>query len=177
MPYIYHNTPVIIPKEAEVSAAFRPNGGAFSETVQNVLDEVEPWEVQDAPIETFDLPHLVGARAVLVSSDETPRWGIHPSHNARIPCPSPFIELGPRDRRHAIGMATLELAGTVDKPILTRVYPGDYIPPLPWMGSAADADGGPSECVRFWNRHAFVLRTRNTPKELSHSAPDWYMKK
>lgn len=174
MPYTYHNNPILIPRHAEVSAVFRDRDGVLGEVIQEVLDNVEPWEKGEDPIETFDLPHRIGSRVVALTAAEKPLWAINPHHKARQPGLSPFITLLPTDGRNSVDIGTLELSGTIEKPILTRVYPGDYMPPLPWMASAPKADGGRPACVDYWQSHAFVLRAANGPEMLMDTPPEWY---
>jgi len=174
MSYFYRGTEVIIPRGAEITTAFYYDG-AFGSLVQQTLDEIEPWEKDEDPIETFDLPRLIGARVVELATSEEPIWGVNPHHKARQPGLSPFITLDPADYRNRTDIATLELAGTVESPVLTRVYPGDYMPPLPWMRSAPRADGGLEVCEDYWNHHAFILRPQSAPEQLTSAAPDWYV--
>jgi hypothetical protein len=174
MPYTYNGNRVIIPRHAELSGAFRSDGGVFGGVIQRILDTIEPWEQGEDPIETFDLPKKIGARAVTLASEEQPVWGINPHHKARRPGPSPFVELERRDPRNSTNLATLELTGTMECPMLTRVYPGDYMPPLPWMMSADKALGGKQACLDYWKSNAYILRDTSRPLELTREAPDWY---
>lgn len=174
MPYRYNNHKIYIPRHAESTAAFNPRSGIFREIVQNVLDSVEPWKKNEDPIETFHLPRRIGARVIALATHEEPLWGINPYHSARTPGLSPYFELGPDDPRKLTDLAALELTGTPDKPILTRIYPGEYMPPLPWMSSARRADGGLAACTEYWNQHAFILRPHRGPEQLTETPPDWY---
>ncbi len=171
--YTYHNNVVKIPRNAEVSSAFRdtPRAIFFSE-VQTAINEIESWEKGEDPIYTFDIPFDIGARVVQLAQNEEPLWGVNPYHKARYPQESPYLLLDRRDPRATTDEATIELSGTPDKPMLIRAYPGDYMPPLPWMSSAKDADGGREQCLEYWQTHAFMYRGR--PDELSTQAPDWY---
>ncbi len=172
--YTYQENRVLIPSGAEVSEAFRPApAGAFRDVIQEVLDSIGPWERGQDPIETFDLPYHIGSRAVVLTDSESPMWAVNPHHKARNPGQSPYIRLPNGDDRHRTRLATLELTGTVEKPLLTRVYPGDYMPPLPWMKTAKNAPGGRDECLSFWMRHAFVYRQKDD-LDFSGQPPTWY---
>lgn len=173
MPYRYRGARVWVPEYAEVSSAFLPHG-VFSSVIQEVLDSVEPWEKGDDPIEPFDFPRQIGSRVVLLTATEKPVWGVNPHHKARTPGLSPYIGLDAKDERNNTKLGTLELTGTVNKPVLTRVYPGDYMPPLPWMSSVSKGEGGREASLAFWNQHAFVIRTYGMPEELTEAPPDWY---
>ena len=164
----------MIPRHAEVSAAFHDRNKIFRDVVQRIFDSIEPWEVGEDPIETFLLPRRIGARAVLLATTEAPLWGVNPHHKARRPDLSPYIGLDSVDPRNTTKTATLELTGTVERPILTRAYPGEYMPPLPWMSSARKADGGRQACIDYWNSHAYILRDSNPPHELTNEPPEWY---
>jgi hypothetical protein len=173
MRYRYRETEVVIPRGAEVSRAFLPSESAvYRNIIQEVLDDIEPWEAGEDPIETFDLPQHIGARVAALTVLEVPAWGINPHHRARNPGLSPYKTLPKTDRRQWADTATLELAGTVDRPQLVRVYPGDYMPPLPWMITANKAPGGYTECVEYWETHAFIKR--GAEPQLTATAPDWY---
>jgi hypothetical protein len=173
MQYTYREALVFIPPRAEVSNAFRPEG-KFGELIQRVLDAIEPWDVGDDPIETFTLPRKIGARVIALAAGEAPLWGINVHHTARHPGLSPFVMPRLNDDRFATDLATLELRGPVTEPVLTRIYPGDYMPPLPWMASARNADGGVAACISYWQSHAYVMRDDNRMQDLTNAAPDWY---
>lgn len=156
--YHYENNRVKIPPSAEVSRAFRPLTGApFREAVQSALNEIEPWEQGQSPIHTFDLPKTIGNRVVKLAANEVPLWGVHNFHKALKPGLSPFIQVPHDDERLPTTVATLELVNTPKRPVLTRVHPGEYTPPLPWMKSSSQAPGGVDECRSFWETHAYVF--------------------
>ncbi|HSW66253.1 MAG TPA: hypothetical protein VLI54_03900 [Bacillota bacterium] len=176
MAYHFQGNQIHVPRYAEVPYSFGASPSApFHNEVQTILDNVEPWENGDLPIEIFELSRSVGARVVELSDVEHPGWGINPHHTAKRPGVSPYFALDDDDPRHRTTTITLELAGSADKPILTRIYPneGGYMPPLPWMGTARLApDGGRDACVAYWNRHAFIHR--GGVPSLTGAAPDWY---
>jgi hypothetical protein len=165
----------MIPAAAEVSGAFLPHGGGiFKEIIQKILDTLEPWERGEEPIETFHLPTQVGSRVMALAGRETPLWGVNPHHKARNPGLSPYAMLHRNDPRQRTDSATIELMGSVERPILTRAYPGEYMPPLPWMKSVSQAPDGKEGSIAFWQEHAFVLREGNAPAQLTGQAPEWY---
>lgn len=174
--YYYGDQKIVIPRSAEVSRAFRPHlnedVAIFKRDVQTALDEIEPWMEGEDPIHTFDLSKSIGARIVRLSQDEEPFWGIYDYHKAREPDLSPFIIVDPGDPRKSTDIATLELRGTPEKPMLTRVHPGEYSLPLPWMQSANQAPGGKAECIEFWNQHAYVYKS--DASDIQTNAPEWY---
>lgn len=173
--YTYNGKKVIVPRGAEVAGIFGTRPGApFQELVQETLNAVDPWEAGQDPIETFSLPVAIGARVVALATSEVPLWGVNPHHRARTPGVSPYAIIDRRDSRGSTTTATLELAGTPDKPVLTRVYPGEYMPPLPWMSTAKNAPGRMRECVEYWSTHAYIFKNNDTIP-LSPEAPDWYV--
>lgn len=172
--YNYQGNEIMIPRGAEVTTAFSP-GNVFHNVIQAALDDIEPWERGNDPIETFPLGQKIGARVVALAEGELPTfWAVSAHHKARNPGRSPFLVLERDDSRQAADEFTLELAGTPTSPLLTRIYPGDYMPPLPWMNSAGNAPGGKDECVDFWNENAFVLRDLNAVEQPGFNAPDWF---
>lgn len=152
--YVYNGKNLKISRFADIPYDMRP-GGTYSREVQRILDSTELWKEGDNPIETmwFQLP--IFPAAVPIHGAEVV-WGIHKGHRAREPKLSPFINK-PVDRR-LMGFITVELERSGDRPLLTRVYGGDYTPPLPWMVSAKDADGGRGACRRYWRSHAYLDR-------------------
>ncbi len=174
MSYLYHGNRLVVPRAAEVSPAFRNSEGVFGATIQKAVNEVESWDAGRNPRITFDLGRQIGSRVVALDETEVPLWAINPQHTARLPGLSPFILLGRSDGRAMTGVMTLEMAGTPRDPILTRVYPGEYMPPLPWMATAKNVEIGVDGCAEFWNGHAFVANDNNRPDGLTPVHPDWY---
>ena len=175
MEYTYRENTVEISRHAEVGGLFLPGrDGPFSRLVQEALDQIEPWEEGEDPIHTFDLSRRIGSRVVAVAVEEPLIWAVNQHHKARQPRESPFVRLPAGDPRNTTDVATLQLTGTVEKPELTRVYPGEYMPPLPWMTSARKAPGGVENCTEFWNGHAFVFREKHPPHSITNQAPDWH---
>ena len=172
--YTYRENRVFIPPTAEVGRIFMPRG-EFGPVVQRVISETSPWEKGEDPIEEFTLPKEIGVRVVELSDRDRPMWGRNPNHKARNIEVSPYVyraDLNSPNLRTV--HATLEMVGSPDKPILTRVYPGEYSPPLPWMQSAKNADGGRDGCIEFWKKHAYIITSMNRPTELSPEPPNWY---
>lgn len=171
--YLYQENRVFIPSQAEVLRPFMPGIGVMSEVVQDALNEVRPWKKGEDPIHDFYVPNAIGSLVVELEDSETPGWAINPRHRAKRPGLSPYVELEKDDPRATTTVATIELKGTPHRPILVRAYPGEYMPPLPWMKSVTNTpDGGKEASLNFWMRHAFV-HTR-PDLTLSEEAPDWY---
>jgi hypothetical protein len=131
---------------------------------------VEPWDDGDDPIETKRLNHDRPLPIVVPSNGE-PWWGIHAGHHARQPQASPFVKINWRTLERT-DLFTVELTQTPGRPKLVRAYPGDYIPPLPWMNSARDADGGIRACLEYWRGHAYVYRPGLMIRRAER--PDWF---
>ncbi len=176
MAYYFQGNQIYVPQFAEVSHSFGPSPSApFHNEVQAILDDVEPWEKGDLPIEIFKLSRAVGARVVELGDVERPGWGVNPHHTAKRPGVSPYFELAPDDPRQNTTTVTIELAGSAERPMLTRIYPSPsgYMPPLPWMGTARLApDGGRAACVEYWSKYAFIHR--GGAPSLTGAAPGWY---
>jgi hypothetical protein len=169
---MYQGKSVLIVPTAEVTADFQP-GRKYGGLVQRILDGVPPWESGDDPIETG---HNVGTDLFTVISPNNgrrPVWGVHAGHKARRPQLSPFVHgSGEIEVTRSL---TIELAGTVDFPRITRVYPGTYMPPLPWQASAGDADGGKEFCREFWHEYSYIYdRSLILKGTQTNTVPEWY---
>ena len=163
---------VYISPTADIPNGYRP-GQRYSFLVQRLLDGVELWEKDLNPIETlYDLKEPL--RAIVTSnSGRKPVWGIHVGHKARRPQLSPFVHGdGELEFTHSL---TVELAGSPTQPKLVRIYPGEYIPPLPWQISAEEADGGLDACQKFWHKYSYPYEQTLIQKGTQTNAiPDWY---
>lgn len=172
---MFEGNPISIPKAAEVSRSFRPaEDAAFALLVQGAIAKLEPWEGEEGHIKTFDLHQEIGARVVSIAESDEVWWRINSYHKAKKPQPSPYVTLSEKDGRHTTTVATLELRGTPEEPILTRVYPGEYSSPLPWMSSAKAAPGGIPRCEEYWRGHAYAWRGAKRPAESSLELPPWF---
>ena len=107
---------------------------------------------------------------VLSTDGEPVKWGNHRGHKAKHVQASPFIVT---DHTVRTRLFTIELTGTSQSPTLVRAYSGDYVPPLPWMNSAEQAQGGIEFCVEFWRTHAYIYRY-TLVDNLSDRAPSWF---
>lgn len=129
-----------------------------------IVDSARPHEQVTIP-EDIAVPPL-GAKIF---------WGVHAEHAAAHPGLSPFV--------HASGrlsdQLTMELHRTRSgQTMVTRIYPGAYRPPLPWMSSASAATGGVAACREFWRRHAFTYRPGVFRETVGQVAPpDWFAEK
>lgn len=163
---------VYISPTADIPNGYRP-GHRYSSLVQRLLEGVEPWERDLNPIETFyDLKEPLRA-IVTPNNGRKPVWGIHVGHKARRPELSPFVH-GDGELEFTRSL-TVELAGSPSQPKIVRIYPGEYVPPLPWQVSAWDADGGMEACREFWSGHSYIyeraLIQRGTQ---TNTIPNWY---
>ncbi len=173
MPYHFQGNYIYIPPGAEVSEAFLPQTvGGFREELQLALNEIEPWQDQAHIVKSFKLSRMISTRVVKLEFLEAPLWGVNPHHKAKNPGLSPYVVIDNFDGRQGTNRATLELVGEVERPSLIRAYPGDYLPPLPWMVSAETSPAGLDGCIDYWNSHAFIYRTSGP--ELTYEAPEWY---
>jgi hypothetical protein len=168
---------VFLATSAQLSRSFRPDGrnGAL---VQRVLNQIKPWLQGEDPIESRRLEGVrLLPQAVRIIGNSDRIWGIHREHTAKSPRLSPFVELRRPPRTNTV---TVVLTGTPEMPIVVNVYAADdnesYIPPLPWMFSARDADGGMAFCRDYWREHAYLLRSpdlicRGTRQQ---TPPSWW---
>lgn len=171
MPWFYRGTPVYVPPTADIPPEYRLGTHYKSgELVQQVLNQTPPWEKGEDPIETIDLKY--GVVAIVVPTFGAPvMWAKHAGHHAQEVGLSPFIKA----ERSYTRQFTVELAGVPSRPMVVRAYPGDYMPPLPWMRTAPRADGGREACLAYWRTHAYVLTSTVTvPDSESVMPPDWF---
>jgi hypothetical protein len=173
MSYQYRSTEVVIPEGAEIAPAFHPEIGAYREIAQIALSCISPWRSHQQKVFTARLPVRIYASSVELAPNEEPYWGVNPEHTAREPGLSPYIDLAEEDARDRTNAVTIELSGSFKQPALTRLYPGEYIPPLPWMRSARRVQGGVAACVSYWKHHAYIMRPGN-PVDLNSQSPTWY---
>lgn len=170
--WFYKGKAAYVPPTADISPEFLPSGDR-KELVQRVLDQTPLWGKGDDPIETIELRY--GLVAVVIETFGAPViWAKHAGHHAKNVGLSPFV----RAERSYTKRFTAEFSGTSGRPMVVRAYPGDYMPPLPWMGTAGDADGGRAACVEFWRNHAYVLTSRVVvPESKSDTPPEWFTRR
>lgn len=130
--------------------------------VQRVLDNMAPWDDWEEGAFLIETHKLVGQSftpttvEITVSNAKIVR-GIHVEHTARKVGLSPFVDI-PDEDLPKTNLLTVEIAGSPESPIITRAYPGDYVPPLPWMGSARQAyPDGRQTCEMYWRNHAYPI--------------------
>jgi hypothetical protein len=170
MGWKYNKTDVQVPRTADIPPEYwSTRRGRL--VVQRVLDKIEPWRSGQNPIETHKVDGEQFVPIVVPLDGRKAKWGIHAGHHARRPQASPFIRVDFNQIRKT-SLFTVELEQSPERPRLVRAYPGDYIPPLPWMVSAKDADGGMQACLDFWRGHAYVLRRSVILQEFDHP-PHW----
>lgn len=168
----YNGVRVSIAPSAEIFPGFRPHE-RYGKHVQEFLDEMEPWEPSNDPLsETadslFELPAIIA-----LNNGRKPVWGIHTRHTARNPGLSPFLH-GSGEIQMTREL-TVELVGTITQPRIIRVYPGDYMPSLPWQVSAESEEGGKATSIHFWRNHSFIYDP-SVIQDRKHTsrAPEWY---
>lgn len=165
MYWMYNGKRVIVPPGAEIHYPYQL-GQPKSGIVQLVLDETEPWEVRDDPIQTIVFDDERFPAMVVPTEGRPVSWAFHHGHKAKSVQQSPFVA-----SRGTTDAFTIELTQSSSRPMLVRAYPGEYVPPLPWQRTATNAPGGLRECTEFWNTHAYVyddtvmgVRTRRAPE-------------
>lgn len=167
--FMYRGRNIGIPWSADIPINYRFRGsGAWA--VEEALRRTEPWREGDDPIETVELNRSVLA-IVIPTRGQPVMWGNHRGHKAKRVQPSPFIEVDDLVRTR---LFTIELIGSPRSPSLVRAYPGEYMPPLPWMTSAGWAPGGRQACVKFWRTHAYIYRDTIVDGRLDDQAPRWF---
>lgn len=190
---------VAVPRTADITPVFY-QGEEYMWLLQDALDVLfEDWQEagdtkqgqhhmwpdrNHGPSLTLELDEedpVLYPNVVQVSSDEKRLWAIHADHAARRAQPSPFVRRcradQPKPGMLAIGPVrslTIELAGTAERPALVRAYPGEYQPPLPWMASAKNAEGGVAESRQYWLSHAYVADPAAMAGKVWAASPVWF---
>jgi len=166
--WTYRGVAVKVPRTADIPHRYK-QGGRAGYIVQEVLDGVEPWEPGSDPIETIvDLEEAVPEIIVPIDGKEV-IWAKHAYHSAKIVQLSPFVRTLPVMTRSF----TVVLAKTPENPMVTRAFPGEYAPPLPWqrfrMGNELE------ESREFWSTHAYVYDAGLiVPGSIVTEAPAWF---
>jgi len=168
----YRDVNVQVPSTADIPTIYRFDK-PLGRVVQEVLDSIDPWQEGEDPIETMRFPGRTFRCIVIPRGNAAATWAKHPGHHAKSVEASPFVvidsKLPPRTN-----LFTVELVQTPERPKLVRAYPGDYIPPLPWMNSARWAEGGRSACVDFWKQHAYACHPAQVLRGRSSNPPAWF---
>lgn len=106
-----------------------------------------------------------------------PLWAVH----TRLPSDigkkgqqlSPFI-CANRDIRPSMTKSlTIHITGTLDNPVVTSVYPGEPLPPLPWTIDGNMNRTAYANSLEFWRRHSF-LYDKTIAYRQQELAPDWF---
>lgn len=165
--FMYEGTPVVVARTADISNSYRP-GGKLSYVVQQVLDQLKPWDDHDLPAFTAHISRRVYHQVVGVVKPEDVFWAVHRGHKAKQPGLSPFIRPSGAPQTSYF---TVEMAGTPSSPLLVRAYPGAYMPPLPWMHHTMSSK---SYACEFWSRHAYVYHEALVRGSIVNDPPSWY---
>lgn len=165
----YRGRRVMVSATADIPTPYRL-GHLLDRVVQSALDATEPWEQDESPIQTIELPERL-RQIVVPTAGKKVFFARHAGHHARHVQPSPFVTLGGGEA--TTHLFTIELVGEPESPRLIRAYPGDYTPPLPWQNSSRDADGGVAACYDFWTKHAYVMSSGNAV-QTTDLPPAWY---
>jgi hypothetical protein len=157
------------------------HSGELRKHVQALLDEVEEWDPAetDIVVETVEIagktfPNPTIPIPFAEGQLQQFFWAVHRSHTARQPGLSPFAKLNSQPDR--TNLMTLELAGTPDKPVLARLYPGEEMMPLPWQSSIRNARSGADKIAAqaYWRTHAFVAMGNYCRGTVTGVMPVWY---
>lgn len=154
--WTYYGARVGVPFAADIPPKFR-HDGTWRNAVQRVLNRVQPSKDGVLPaVVTCCLSDAAFYRlAASVPVGGIREWGVHAGHHARNPGLSPFVRLP--YSTPCTSLFTVHLDGTVSKPLVVRAYPGEEIPPLPWMSSARSSLWRMSDITAYWRTHAYVL--------------------
>lgn len=173
-PWTYGGRRVGLPFAADIPYDFRPAGRRHS-VIQDVLDVMAPWTSsrRQPPIGTAVLREQFFDIVVELEPGMRPVWAIHRGHHARNPQPSPFVKLP--GRAPTTNYFTVHVDGTPNQPLVVRAYPGNEVPPLPWMASAEHYHWPIERIYAYWRKHAYVWRDTIAVRETETArGPAWF---
>lgn len=175
----YRGIRLIIPSAADITANFFWRHKPLVQEALDVLAETEDsdgdasWNRRNPPVFTLEglgPEDQLRTNVVELRPRERVMWAVHKDHTARRPGLSPFVT---RRDWPMVDSMTIELDGTAKEPRLVRVYAGGYRPPLPWMNSVRDAEGGRPASVEYWRHHAYI-RVSSLMVRHTRTAPAWF---
>ncbi len=174
--YTYNGVAVRIFHDSDVATDMRTHG-RYHELVQQVIDEVEPWEGSKGHRKTIRFQGLdIQPDVIRVQPGTQLLWGVHIAHRANNPGLSPFTHLSAHPSE--VGYITVQLAGPSDRPYLARAHGGVYVSPLPWMARKANVE----QSCRYWRTHAYRCKPGDSgepsnmqPNTLTMEPPDWFI--
>jgi hypothetical protein len=173
-PWTYQGERVHVDDWAGIPHRLRPCG-RLAGMIQEVLDEVVPWEGMMRIVHEHELARGGITPAVMsVEPGEPILWGVRKgtrAHNG-----GRFLSPFTTKSFEPVRLITVELVGTVVHPRMTRAYGGNYAPSLPGsrnVGSKSAVKMTPEERRQFWRTHARPLLDLELGTE-TDEPPTWY---
>lgn len=139
--------------------------------LSNDIDFTVPLKVT-----VHDLPWPI--KAIVEPNDcRIPIWATHAHHQRgeRVETAglSPFVCASRELRLPITKSLTIDIAGTMNNPVINAVYPGSVLPLLPWQIGDANDVAEYEMSVAFWQTHSFVF-DKTIAFGQQDSLPDWY---
>ena len=174
--WLYQDRPVIVDINTPKMPECLPTG-KHSLYVQIALSRLSwlPLRLPTA-VTISNLPWQVKA-IVAPNNGRVPIWKTHREHQ-RPELPeseslTPFVYADRSERLPMTRMLTFELAAAdTENFVITDVYAGTRIPPLPWQVSLTD-DRLRAESLNFWRVNSFVYDSRLGASKNEYPAPNW----
>jgi hypothetical protein len=174
--WLHQGRPVIVDIDTPKMPEYLPTG-KHSLYVQIALSRLS-WLPLLLPtaVTVGNLPWPV--KAIVVPNDgQMPIWKTHRQHQ-RPELPeseslTPFVYADRTKKLPMTHMLTFELAeADTENFVITDVYPGTRIPPLPWQVSLTD-DRLRVESMNFWRVNSFVYDSNLVASKNEYPAPNW----
>lgn len=112
----------------------------------------------------------MSATVVEVEPGDKVSYAFHTEQTSSLRQPVPFVQ---RDVVKDVGSITLHMTGSAEKPIIVRLYAGEYRPGLPWQKSVRGDDKSLEESIAYWKTHAYVFQPHIVIGQLDAWPPMW----
>lgn len=175
--WLYQESPVDVDIKHPTMLECLP-GGKHSLYVQIALNRMS-WLPLALPtsVTISNLPWPI--KAIVIPNDgQTPIWRGHRQHQlpnvpeSEILCPFIYPDRTrkmPMTRSLTIVLASGDTGGFV----VTDVYPGERIPPLPWQVRDVNDGSSLQDSIDFWIDHSFPYDSHIVTSKREYSAPSW----
>lgn len=175
--WLYQGKPVSVDMKTPTMLECLPNG-KHSLYVQYALDRLS-WMPLSLPasVTVSNLPWRIKA-IVGANDNQTPMWKVHRQHQS-LELPeseslSPFIYMDRSKMPPMTRALTFELSRTETSDfVITDIYAGSKIPPLPWQIFGTDRSDLLGESISYWQLNSFWYSSQLVASKQDYTAPNW----
>lgn len=174
--WLLNNRPVVIADDAHFSSEYLPDA-RHGLHVKNALDIVTKRQLAIPATVTVDGLGWPVKAIVEPNHGRRPLWGTYTQHrHLEAQGLSPFVYIDRDQRLPMTKTLTLELTGTLERPVMTNVYAGSEIPLLPWQLSEDNDVIGYRQSLEYWASHSLLFgRSLIKEDKLQDTPPLWYV--